>query len=148
LTALAARKRAAFDVDLSAAPAQKRHRCDDPLDLSSASQHNVAACDDADVDIDVLSVDPVQDPDRWTVDQVAAFVANVDTCQEYAEVSYFTDLTSFINSFFGKTVIFPSSSSPFPNYSISATTLLTGMIMFKRHSGALACSVRLTSIVS
>jgi hypothetical protein len=88
LTALAARKRAAFDLDVAAAaPAQKRQRGEDPLDLS---QQSVAAVGD-DVDVDVLSVDTETDPDpdRWTVDQVVAFVGSVDTCQDYAEVSYF-----------------------------------------------------------
>jgi len=88
LTALAAKRRVSYDVDVSVI--SKRQKLDAPMDLSSTSlslSTNVAVDDDA--DIDVLSVDPEHDvePDRWNVDQVAAFVANVDSCQEYAEVS-------------------------------------------------------------
>ena len=89
LTALAAKRRVSYDVDISVVT--KRQKLDAPIDLSSTSlsfSSNVTSADD-DVDIDVLSVDPEHDvePERWSVDQVAAFVANVDSCQEYAEVS-------------------------------------------------------------
>ena len=87
LTALAAKKRAAFD-DHSLISDAKRHRYEDPLDLSSS---NNVVNDGDDVDVDVLSVDPPSnlcrnDPQRWNVDQVAMFVANIESCQEYAEV--------------------------------------------------------------
>jgi len=87
LTALAAKRRASYDVDISVVA--KRQKIDAPIDLSSTSlslSTNIAA--DEDGDIDVLSVDPEQDaePERWNVDQVSAFVANVESCQEYAEV--------------------------------------------------------------
>jgi hypothetical protein len=82
LTALASKKRAAYEEHFSEA---KRQRFEDPLDLSS----NNADSDDI---VDVLSVDPPNhfsrsDPERWNVDQVALFVANIESCQEYAEVS-------------------------------------------------------------
>jgi hypothetical protein len=93
LTALAAKKRAAFD-DHCVISDAKRHRYEDPLDLSSSNNvvHDGDATDD--VDVDVLSIDPPSsscrnDPQRWNVDQVAMFVANIESCQEYAEVSIF-----------------------------------------------------------
>ena len=93
LTAMAAKRRASYDVDISVVA--KRPKIDAPIDLSSTSLNlststiATSAEDDADADIDVLSVDPEHDaePERWSVDQVVAFVANVESCQEYAEVS-------------------------------------------------------------
>jgi hypothetical protein len=89
LSALATKKRAAFDNNMSDA---KRQRYEDPLDLSSGQLGRVADAQD-DVDVDVLSVDPPamtsqNDPERWSVDQVALFVSNIETCQEYAEVTF------------------------------------------------------------
>ena len=85
LTALASKKRAAaYEEHFSEA---KRQRYEDPLDLSSNNN------DADDIVVDVLSVDPPtnfsrSDPERWNVDQVALFVANIESCQEYAEVRY------------------------------------------------------------
>ena len=93
LTAMAAKRRAFHDVDISVVA--KRPKIDAPIDLSSTSLNlstSTSVEDDAEADIDVLSVDPEHDaePERWSVEQVAAFIANVESCQEYAEVSFFT----------------------------------------------------------
>ena len=93
LSALATKKRAAYDNnDANNMSDAKRQRYEDPLDLSSSHLGRVADAQD-DVDVDVLSVDPPMmtsrnDPERWSVDQVALFVANIETCQEYAEVRF------------------------------------------------------------
>ncbi len=84
LSALASKKRSAVAYVDNLMSHAKRQRYEDPLDLS------MSHLEESDDVIDVLSVDPPMtsrnDVDRWSVDQVALFVANVDTCQEYAEV--------------------------------------------------------------
>ena len=85
LSALASKKRTANDYDDNLMFDVKRQRYEDPLDLSLSRE------DDDDV-IDVLSLDTPMtsrtDADSWNVDQVVIFVANVETCQEYAEVRF------------------------------------------------------------
>ena len=102
LSALATKKRSAYDhsVDSNMSDA-KRQRYEDPLDLSSAHLGRVVDAQD-DVDVDVLSVDPPtmtsrNDPERWSVDQVALFVANIESCQEYAEVRFLIHFASDVS---------------------------------------------------
>lgn len=63
-------------------PAKKRRTGDDPLDLSSSSGSTVED------DVDVLSIDPPSpsNVEQWSVDKVAEFVSNVESCRDYAQV--------------------------------------------------------------
>jgi len=103
LSALATKKRAAFDhSDDNNMSDAKRQRYEDPLDLSSAHLGRVVDAQD-EVDVDVLSVDPPtmtsrNDPERWSVDQVALFVANIESCQEYAEVRFLIHFASDVSN--------------------------------------------------
>ena len=75
-----------------------------PIDLSSSntiyggstgngSSLNTSRSDEEEDDenVDVLSIDPPSSPsdiEQWSVDAVCEFVSNVDSCQEYQDVSY------------------------------------------------------------
>jgi len=88
LSTLASKKRSANnDYEDNIISEAKRQRYEDPLDLSLSHLDE----DDDDV-IDVLSLDSPMtsrnDVDSWNVDQAANFVANVETCQQYAKVRF------------------------------------------------------------
>ena len=61
----------------------KKCRTGDPLDLSATSI--------TEDDVDVLSIDPPSpsNVEHWSVDKVADFVSNVESCREYAQVLTF-----------------------------------------------------------
>ena len=78
-----------------------------PIDLSSSnpiyggstgngsslntSRSDINDEEEDDENVDVLSIDPPSSPsdiEQWSVDAVCEFVSNVDSCQEYQDVSY------------------------------------------------------------
>ena len=66
-------------------PSLKRERFEDPLDLSSSQPNSKRIKEESEPVETGLSGH--QDPESWSVERVAAFVENIETCQEYAEVS-------------------------------------------------------------
>ena len=79
-----------IDLRTSPVPAPKKRRMgEDPLDLSS-SGGSISGSTIED-DVDVLSIDPPSpsNVEQWSVDKVAEFVSNVESCREYAQVIFF-----------------------------------------------------------
>ena len=66
----------------------KRERFEDPLDLSSSQPSNKRIKDESEpVETGSTSGSTADsDPENWSVDRVVAFVQNIESCQEYAEV--------------------------------------------------------------
>ncbi len=62
----------------------KRERFEDPLDLSSSQPSNKRIKEESEQIETGLTTE--SDPENWSVDRVVAFVENIETCQEYAEV--------------------------------------------------------------
>jgi hypothetical protein len=70
----------------------KRERFEDPLDLSASQPSSKRIKEESDPAAESrLSVKSgltvADDPENWSVDRVVTFVENIETCQEYAEVS-------------------------------------------------------------
>ena len=77
----------------------------DPIDLSSSTTTGAGSTgsgshldtsrsdineDDDEENVDVLSIDPPASPsdvEQWSVNRVVDFVSNVESCQDYQEVS-------------------------------------------------------------
>lgn len=83
LTALAQaqkRLRDTFEDQVEEPKSKKSRKVDSPLDLTKNS------CNEDEVD--VLSIDPPSpsNVEQWSVDKVADFVSNVESCREYAQV--------------------------------------------------------------
>ena len=85
------------DTNSEIKPSKKCRRIDnannaaeDPLDLSS----NATTIED---DVDVLSIDPPSpsNVEHWSIDKVADFVSNVESCREYAQVCHFPFFRNF-----------------------------------------------------
>ena len=87
-----------------------------PIDLSSSntiyggstgngsslntSRSDINDEEEDDENVDVLSIDPPSSPsdiEQWSVDAVCEFVSNVESCQEYQDVSYQIYFTRFQN---------------------------------------------------
>ena len=72
-------------------PATKKSRTinEDPLDLSSGAGSIISgAGSSTEDDVDVLSIDPPSpsNVEHWSIEKVAEFVSNVESCREYAQV--------------------------------------------------------------
>jgi hypothetical protein len=58
--------------------------------------------DEDDENVDVLSIDPPASPsdiEQWSVDTVVEFISNVESCQDYQDVSIFSYLLAFSNTY-------------------------------------------------
>ena len=72
-------------------PTSKKSRTinEDPLDLSSGAGSIISgAGSSTEDDVDVLSIDPPSpsNVEHWSIEKVAEFVSNVESCREYAQV--------------------------------------------------------------
>ena len=79
------------DTTVTAMPAAKKSRNmnEDPLDLSSGAGSIISgAGSNTEDDVDVLSIDPPSpsNVEHWSIEKVAEFVSNVESCREYAQV--------------------------------------------------------------
>ena len=88
-----------------------------PMDLSSSntiyggSTGNISNLDTSrsdinededDENVDVLSIDPPASPsdiEQWSVDTVVEFISNVESCQDYQDVSIFLYLLAVSNTY-------------------------------------------------
>ena len=62
---------------------------EDQLDLSSGAGSIISgAGSSTEDDVDVLSIDPPSpsNVEHWSIEKVAEFVSNVESCREYAQV--------------------------------------------------------------
>ena len=92
--------------DMKGVYLQEHIEASDPIDLSSSkticggstgSRSNLDTSrsdindDEDDENVDILSIDPPASPsdvERWSVNAVVEFVSNVESCQDYQEVSF------------------------------------------------------------
>ena len=83
----------------------KRERFEDPLDLSASQPSSKRIKEESDPASESrLSVKTgltiADDPENWSVDRVVTFVENIETCQEYAEVSNHVTFSGSAKLFF------------------------------------------------
>ena len=120
LSALAQAQKRLRETDLEetvaggAMPAAKKSRTmnEDPLDLSSGAGSIISgAGSNTEDDVDVLSIDPPSpsNVEHWSIEKVAEFVSNVESCREYAQVIIFS-IFFFSN--------FPSNQTVLTNFKI------------------------------